>query len=189
MMAAYKISKSLKKLHHHERPLEEASVWQVWLVFLMSSWKDMLDELLKQHNRVRVQYEKFINEFFLNVKDILPAPVDIIRQWENWDNAETKLEKSFYDKKMAVHKALCDNVDTRTVMEEMRSLVSQCNLYMAARKAARRRPNRALLESVALYLTHMLKVRQVPCVEASLCWHLCCILPAKRDVCLARTLC
>lgn len=90
---------------------------------------------------------------------------------------------------MAVHKALCDNVDTRTVMEEMRSLVSQCNLYMAARKAARRRPNRALLESVALYLTHMLKVRQVPCVEASLCWHLCCILPAKRDVCLARTLC
>lgn len=65
---------------------------------------------------------------------------------------------SFYDKKAAVHAALCDNVDTRTVLEEMRALVSQCNLYMAARKATRRRPNRALLESVALYLTHMLKV-------------------------------
>lgn len=65
---------------------------------------------------------------------------------------------SFYDKKAAVHEALCDNVDTRTVLEEMRALVGQCNHYMAARKAARRRPNRALLESVARYLTHMLKV-------------------------------
>lgn len=67
---------------------------------------------------------------------------------------------SFYDKKAAVHEALCDNVDTRTALEEMRALVSQCNLYMAARKAARRRPSRTLLESVALYLTHMLKVRR-----------------------------
>lgn len=149
MMAAYKISKSLKKLHHHERPLEEASVWQVWLVFLMSSWKDMLDELLKQHNRVRVQYEKFINEFFLNVKDILPAPVDIIRQWENWDNAETKLEKSFYDKKMAVHKSLCGDVDRCTVMEEMQTLVSQRNFSRKAHNAARRRPNQTLRGSMS----------------------------------------
>lgn len=40
----------------------------------------------------------------------------------------------------------------------MRALVGQCNLYMAARKAARRRPHRVLLESIARYLTHMLKV-------------------------------
>lgn len=40
----------------------------------------------------------------------------------------------------------------------MRALVGQCNLYMAARKAARRRPHRVLLESIAHYLTHMLKV-------------------------------
>ena len=57
-----------------------------------------------------------------------------------------------------MHEALCDNVDTRTVLEEMRALVGQCNLYVATRKAARRQPNRALLESIALYLTHMLKV-------------------------------
>lgn len=61
-----------------------------------------------------------------------------------------------------MHAALCDNIDTRTVLEEMRALVSQCNLYMAARKAARRRPNRALLETVARYLTHMLKVGGSP---------------------------
>lgn len=65
---------------------------------------------------------------------------------------------SFYDKKTAVHEALCDNIDTRTAMEEMRALVSQCNLYIATRKAERRRPNRVLLENIAMYLTHMLKV-------------------------------
>lgn len=76
---------------------------------------------------------------------------------------------SFYDKKTAVHEALCDNIDTRTAMEEMRALVSQCNLYIAARKAERRRPNRALLENIAMYLTHMLKVSLAtdPCGELS----------------------
>lgn len=47
----------------------------------------------------------------------------------------------------------------------MRALVGQCNLYMAARKAARRRPHRVLLESIARYLTHMLKVSP-PCRAA-----------------------
>lgn len=61
-----------------------------------------------------------------------------------------------------MHEALCDSVDTRAALEEMRALVSQCNLYMAAQKAARRRPRRALLEGIALYLTHMLKVSRGP---------------------------
>lgn len=69
---------------------------------------------------------------------------------------------SFYSRKAAVHEALCDSVDTRAALEEMRALVSQCNLYMAAQKAARRRPRRALLEGIALYLTHMLKVSRGP---------------------------
>lgn len=97
------------------------------------------------------------------MKDVLRAPVDITGQFEKWEEEEAELNESFYSKKAAVHAALCDNVDTRTVLEEMRALVSQCNLYMAARKAARRRPNRALLETVALYLTHMLKVGRSPC--------------------------
>lgn len=64
---------------------------------------------------------------------------------------------SFYDRKSAVHEALCDNVDTRAAMEEMRLLVSQSNSYMASRKNAKTRPNRLLMESIASYLTSMLK--------------------------------
>lgn len=65
---------------------------------------------------------------------------------------------SFYEKKTSVHEALCDNIDTRLALEEMRALVGQSNTYMAARRSAKLPPNRMLLQSIALYLTDMLKV-------------------------------
>ncbi|KAG3284430.1 cysteinyl-tRNA synthetase [Ictidomys tridecemlineatus] len=156
-IAGCKMSKSLKNFITIKDALKKHSARQLRLAFLMHSWKDTLDYSSNTMESA-LQYEKFMNEFFLNVKDVLRAPVDITGQFEKWEDEETELNKNFYDKKRAVHEALCDNVDTRTVMEEMRALVSQCNLYMAARKAARRRPNRALLESVAVYLTRMLKI-------------------------------
>lgn len=75
---------------------------------------------------------------------------------------------SFHDRKSAVHQALCDNVDTRTAMEEMRVLVGQSNSYIAGRKSAKLKPNRLLLEGIAVYLTDMLKVsfcRQRPSAQ------------------------
>ncbi len=65
---------------------------------------------------------------------------------------------SFYEKKTSVHEALCDNIDTRLALEEMRALVGQSNTYTAARRSAKLPPNRMLLQSIALYLTDMLKV-------------------------------
>ncbi|KAF6332655.1 hypothetical protein mRhiFer1_002118 [Rhinolophus ferrumequinum] len=156
-IAGCKMSKSLKNFITIKDALKQHSARQLRLAFLMHSWKDTLDYSSNTMESA-LQFEKFMNEFFLNVKDILRAPVDITGQFEKWEEEEAELNESFYSKKAAVHAALCDNVDTRTVLEEMRALVSQCNLYMAARKAARRRPNRALLETVALYLTHMLKI-------------------------------
>lgn len=156
-IAGCKMSKSLKNFITIKDALKKHSARQLRLAFLMHSWKDTLDYSSNTMESA-LQYEKFMNEFFLNVKDILRAPVDITGQFEKWEAEEVELNKNFYDKKTAVHEALCDNIDTRTVMEEMRALVSQCNLYMAARKAARRRPNRALLENIAMYLTHMLKI-------------------------------
>uniref|UniRef100_A0A8C5LF54 Cysteine--tRNA ligase, cytoplasmic n=1 Tax=Jaculus jaculus TaxID=51337 RepID=A0A8C5LF54_JACJA len=156
-IAGCKMSKSLKNFITIKDALKKHSARQLRLAFLMHTWKDTLDYSSNTMESA-LQYEKFLSEFFLNVKDILRAPVDITSQFEKWETEEAELNKTFYDKKAAIHEALCDNVDTRTVMEEMRALVSQCNLYMAARKAARRRPNRALLESIAVYLTHMLKI-------------------------------
>ncbi|KAM9221256.1 cysteine--tRNA ligase, cytoplasmic [Dugong dugon] len=156
-IAGCKMSKSLKNFITIQDALKKHSARQLRLAFLMHSWKDTLDYSSNTMESA-LQYEKFMNEFFLNVKDLLRAPVDVTGQFEKWEEEEAELNKNFYDRKAAVHEALCDNVDTRAVLEEMRALVSQCNLYVAARKAARRRPNRALLESVARYLTHLLKI-------------------------------
>ncbi|KAF0887437.1 SYCC protein, partial [Crocuta crocuta] len=158
-IAGCKMSKSLKNFITIKDALKKHSARQLRLAFLMHSWKDTLDYSSNTMESA-LQYEKFMTEFFLNVKDLLRAPVDITGALGSALSVTlcAFLLLSFYEKKMAVHEALCDNVDTRTVLEEMRALVSQCNLYMAARKAARRRPNRALLESIALYLTRMLKI-------------------------------
>ncbi|KAM7086907.1 cysteine--tRNA ligase, cytoplasmic isoform 1-T1 [Molossus nigricans] len=152
-----KMSKSLKNFITIKDALKKHSARQLRLAFLLHSWKDTLDYSSNTMDSA-LQYEKFMNEFFLNVKDILRSPVDVTGQFEKWEEEEIELNESFYGRKTAVHEALCDSVDTRTAMEEMRALVSQCNLYMANRKSARRRPNRALLESIARYLTHMLKI-------------------------------
>ncbi|MGH0176987.1 UNVERIFIED_CONTAM: hypothetical protein FKN15_074022 [Acipenser sinensis] len=156
-IAGCKMSKSLKNFITIKDALAKHTARQLRLAFLMHSWKDTLDY---SNNTMEsaIQYEKFINEFFLNVKDVLRAPTDITGQYEKWDSQEIELNKSFYEKKAAVHRALCDNVDTRTAMEEMRALVSLGNTYIAARKSNRQTPNRMLLQSVAAYLTEMLRV-------------------------------
>ncbi|CAM5149712.1 unnamed protein product [Natator depressus] len=156
-IAGCKMSKSLKNFITIKDALKKHTARQLRLAFLMHSWKDTLD-YSKNTMESAIQYEKFLNEFFLNVKDILRAPSDLIGQFQKWEFRETELSKSFYDKKAAIHEALCDNIDTRTVLEEMRSLVSQSNSYIAAKKTARQMPNRLLLESISSFLTQMLKI-------------------------------
>uniref|UniRef100_A0A8C4ETM4 Cysteine--tRNA ligase, cytoplasmic n=1 Tax=Dicentrarchus labrax TaxID=13489 RepID=A0A8C4ETM4_DICLA len=156
-IAGCKMSKSLKNFITIKDALAKNSARQLRLAFLMHSWKDTLDYSPNTMESA-VQYEKFMNEFFLNVKDILRTPTDITGRFEKWEEAEMELNNSFYDRKSAVHEALCDNVDTRTAMEEMRVLVSQSNSYIASRKNAKLRPNRMLVESIAVYLTNMLKI-------------------------------
>ncbi|XP_008308918.1 cysteine--tRNA ligase, cytoplasmic [Cynoglossus semilaevis] len=156
-IAGCKMSKSLKNFITIKDALAKNTARQLRLAFLMHSWKDTLDYSSNTMESA-VQYEKFMNEFFLNVKDLLRAPTDITGQFEKWEDAEMELNSSFYDRKSAVHKALCDNIDTRTAMEEMRVLVGQSNSYIASRKSAKLRPNRLLVESIAVYLTNMLKI-------------------------------
>ncbi|XP_039992282.1 cysteine--tRNA ligase, cytoplasmic isoform X2 [Xiphias gladius] len=156
-IAGCKMSKSLKNFITIKEALAKNTARQLRLAFLMHSWKDTLDYSSNTMESA-VQYEKFMNEFFLNVKDLLRAPTDVTGQFEKWDAAEVALNNSFYNRKSAVHEALCDNVDTRTALEEMRVLVNQSNSYIASRKSAKLRPNRMLVESVAMYLTNMLKI-------------------------------
>lgn len=156
-IAGCKMSKSLKNFITIKDALAKNTARQLRLAFLMHSWKDTLDYSSNTMESA-VQYEKFMNEFFLNVKDVLRAPTDITGRFEKWEEPEVELNNSFYERKRLVHEALCDNMDTRTTLEEMRVLVSHSNSYIANRKSQKLRPNRMLLEGIATYLTYMLKV-------------------------------
>ncbi|XP_068116763.1 cysteine--tRNA ligase, cytoplasmic isoform X2 [Hyperolius riggenbachi] len=156
-IAGCKMSKSLKNFITIKDALRRNTARQLRLAFLMHSWKDTLDYSTNTMESA-VQYEKFMSEFFLNVKDVLRTPTDTTGRFVRWESTEIDLNNSFYNKKAAVHAALCDNIDTRTVMEEMRSLVSLSNSYIASKKAAKQPPNRMLLESISTYLTRMLKI-------------------------------
>ncbi|KAI5626208.1 cysteine--tRNA ligase, cytoplasmic [Silurus asotus] len=155
-IAGCKMSKSLKNFITIKDALAKHTARQLRLAFLMHSWKDTLDYSPNTMESA-IQYEKFINEFFLNVKDILRTPTDITGQFEKWEAEEINLNQIFYEKKEGVHEALCDNIDTRTALEEMRALVGQSNTYMAARKSAKLLPNRMLLQSIAHYLTNIFR--------------------------------
>ncbi|CAN9506620.1 unnamed protein product [Ophioblennius macclurei] len=156
-IAGCKMSKSLKNFITIKDALSKNTARQLRLAFLMHSWKDTLDYSPNTMESA-VQYERFMNEFFLNAKDLLRAPADITAQFEKWEEPEVELNNSFYDRKRAVHEALCDNVDTRSALEEMRLLVSHANSYAAARKSEKLRPNRLLMGGVASYLSQMLKI-------------------------------
>lgn len=156
-IAGCKMSKSLKNFITIKDALAKNTARQLRLAFLMHSWKDTLDYSSNTMESA-VQYEKFMNEFFLNVKDVLRAPTDITGRFEKWEEPEVELNNSFFERKRLVHEALCDNMDTRATMEEMRVLVGHSNSYMANKKSAKLQPNRLLLEAIASYLTYILKV-------------------------------
>ncbi|XP_033216367.1 cysteine--tRNA ligase, cytoplasmic [Belonocnema kinseyi] len=150
-----KMSKSLKNFITIQEALKNHSSRQLRLAFLLHSWKDTLD-YSDSTMEIAVQYEKFINEFFLNVKCRIRniGSASIVSTFSKWNNAELELSKKFTTAKDGVHIALCDNIDTRTVLETIRDLVAYCNIYMKDIE----NPNTLLLRDVAVYLTKIFTI-------------------------------
>nr|CAG4649995.1 EOG090X02DZ [Sida crystallina] len=159
-----KMSKSLKNFVTIKEALSRHSARQLRLAFLLHSWKDTLD-YSDNTMEAAVQYEKQLQEFFLNVKDLLrngpPSGQASFDFYQKWGPLELQLNQLFLDTKAKVHAALCDSVDTRTALDAIRDLVSACNVYMRqSRLQAQNQPepNRLLLKNVALYLTHIFQM-------------------------------
>jgi len=58
-------------------------------------------------------------------------------------------------KKNQIHLALCDSIDTPTVMEQIRQLVSTTNIYMNTPNTT---INRLLLRNIAVYITKLINI-------------------------------
>lgn len=104
-----------------------------------------------------VQYERLLNEFFLNIKDLTRhmTATKPATQFNEWSNIEGEIQLKFNQAKDAVHIALCDNIDTRSALDAIRDLVSIVNVYIRDNS---RRLNALLLRRVAEYITDMLNI-------------------------------
>ncbi|XP_008556056.1 cysteine--tRNA ligase, cytoplasmic [Microplitis demolitor] len=154
-IAGCKMSKSLKNFITINEVLKKHTARQLRLAFLLHSWKDTLD-YSEGTMEMAVQYEKFVNEFFLNVKcriRDLGAGVTL-QTFKKWGDLELALNSKFSRAKDNVHKALCDNIDTRTVLDVIRDLIGHCNVYVKDAK----NPDTLLLRDIAVYVTKMLTI-------------------------------
>ncbi|BFZ05121.1 hypothetical protein BsWGS_08159 [Bradybaena similaris] len=153
-----KMSKSLKNFITIKEVLKKYTSRQVRLLYLLHSWKDTMDYSEKTME-VALEFERTLNEFFLTVKDcIRSVPSSGINAWAKWTQEEVKLNEKLLQKRQAVHEALCDNVDTRTAMENIRELISSGNSYISLARSQQRQPNRTLLLNTASYITDLLRI-------------------------------
>ncbi|EDW61126.1 cysteine--tRNA ligase, cytoplasmic [Drosophila virilis] len=155
-IAGCKMSKSLKNFVTIQEALRKHSATQLRLAFLLHSWKDTLD-YSENTMEMATQYEKFLNEFFLNVKDLTRHVLSgkPMQQFSEWTAVEAALQAKFNEAQGQVHAALCDNIDTRSALDSVRELVSTTNIYIRDNKT---RLNHLLLRKVATYITDLLHI-------------------------------
>lgn len=101
----------------------------------------------------------FHQEFFLNVKDLIRVDVagDLGKHFDAWGAVETELQVKFNAAKEGVHKALCDNIDTRGALDVIRELITGCNIYIRD-NANKVGLNKLLLRRIAEYVTDLLHI-------------------------------
>ncbi|CAF1345220.1 unnamed protein product [Rotaria sordida] len=155
-IAGCTMSKSLKNFITIQQALEKYTSRQIRLLFLLYSWSTSLDYSDHEMNKA-LSYEKTLNEFFINTEKNLGSFQEL-----NHASADTKFEgcdlilnNDFSTAKQQIHLALCDSIDMPTVMENIRQLIAQTNLYM---NAANGNVHHVLLTNIALYIIGLLDI-------------------------------
>ncbi|CAL1292113.1 unnamed protein product [Larinioides sclopetarius] len=153
-----KMSKSLKNFITIKTALEQNTSRQVRLAFLLHSWKDTLD-YSPNTLEIALTYEKIISEFILNVKDaIRDLPKKGREASQPWGPEEYTLFSVFRQKKNGVHESLCDNIDTRGALDNIRELISATNTYMKTKKENQLPCDQEALSKIKSYVLKMLQI-------------------------------
>lgn len=148
-----KMSKSLKNFITIKEALKQHTSTQIRFAFLLHSWKDTLDYSANTME-IAIKYEKLLNEFFLNVKNLIRQRKST--EMTKFSSRELDLSSKLYETKKNVHAALCDNIDTKSALDAIREVISNANVYL--RDVPATNVNVQLLEEIALYITELLKI-------------------------------
>ena len=155
-IAGCKMSKSLKNFVTIQQALEKYSFRQIRLLFLLHSWSSTLD--YSDHGMEKaLGYEKMLNEFFLNIKTHLRSmkPLNHSDAYGKFAENDVALNERFSAIKKQIHLAFCDSIDTPTVMENIRQLISAANIYMNTSNST---INSLVLRNIAVYITRLLNI-------------------------------
>ncbi|KAL1397577.1 hypothetical protein pipiens_001218 [Culex pipiens pipiens] len=133
-IAGCKMSKSLKNFVTIQQALQKHTATQLRLAFLLHSWKDTLD-YSENTMEMAVQYERQLNEFFLNVKDLTRHVVS----GKPRDRFNPPLRQHRHPNRAG----------------RVRDLISYSNVYIRDHKAAL---NALLLRNIATYITELLHI-------------------------------
>lgn len=155
-IAGCKMSKSLKNFITIQQALEKYSFQQIRLLFLLHSWSSTLDYSDVGMEKA-LNYETFLKNFFLNVKTHLRSmkKINTSDAFVKWSEHDLALNKKFCDERQNIHLALCDSIDTPTVMENIRHLITATNIYMNTPGI---QLNHLLLRNIARYITRLLDI-------------------------------
>ncbi len=157
-IAGLKMAKSLKNFITIREVLLEYSARQLRYLFLLHNWWDVLDYSASTMEAA-LQFEKMTNEFFLLVKHLERTHFNNDdKSFQKFETTEMELNEAWHKVKNVVHVAMCDSIDTRTVMETTRELISKGNAYIQSKEAERKIPNVVLLRNIAAYITRLLRV-------------------------------
>lgn len=147
-----KMSKSLKNFVTIKEALKQHTAAQIRFAFLLHSWKDTLDYSANTME-IAIRFEKFLNEFFLNVKDLLRQRKS--DEMVKFNAVDLELSEKLIVAKKSVHAALCDNIDTKSALDAIRELISNSNIYIRDNHST---ANVQLLEDIASYITNLLQI-------------------------------
>jgi cysteinyl-tRNA synthetase len=79
-----------------------------------------------------IDYDGMLNKFYLDVETHLnlSEQLDDSNTNTKFDEHDLTLNEYFSTTKNQIHLALCDSIDTPSVMENIRQLTSTTNIYM-----------------------------------------------------------
>ena len=150
------MSKSLKNFVTIQQALEKYTSRQIRLLFLLHSWSSTMD--YSDHGMEKaLNYEKMLSEFFLNIKTHLRSlkQLNHSNAFTKFDDHDITLNERFSTIKKQIHIALCDSIDTPSVMDNIRHLVTTTNIYMNTTNTT---INRLLLRNIAAYITRLVNI-------------------------------
>jgi cysteinyl-tRNA synthetase len=150
-----KMSKSLKNFVTIREMLALHSARRIRMLFLMQAWDSSMNFQRVDTMKEVIAKEKHLKEFFGRVEQVIgQRTLAAGSSDEHWNQRDTDLNGNITQIQSKVHKAMCDNVDTATVMILLTDLVTKSNIYLEKNNSKKA----FLLKKAAVYVTRILRV-------------------------------